>query len=117
ELGMEPRRARVTNGGSRSRLWRQIVADVLGMPLESIVRHPGSSLGAAFAAGMGVDHFRDWSEIERFVAVEERIELDPAAHGRYVELYGLYRALYPTLAGTMHRLARFDPEIPLEGQV
>jgi len=105
ELGLEPRRVRVTNGGSRSKLWKQIVADVLGLPLESIVRHPGSSLGAAFAAGMGVGAFDDWSEIERFVEVDERIEPNEENRLRYQELYGIYRSIYPALREQQHALA------------
>jgi xylulokinase len=107
ELGLEPRRVRVTNGGSRSRVWRQIVADVLGLPLESITDHPGSSLGAAFAAGIGVGVFRDWNEIQRFVRVDARIEPNTANHDRYVELYGHFRSLYPASRDHQHALARF----------
>lgn len=108
ELGLVPRRVRVTNGGSRSKLWKRIVADVLGLPMESIVRHPGSSLGAAFVSGMGVGEFEDWSEIERFVEVDERIEPDEENHRRYRELYGVYRSLYPALKEQQHALAGFD---------
>jgi len=107
EMGLEPRRVRVTNGGSRSRLWKQIVADVLGLPMESIVRHPGSSLGAAFVAGMGVGAFEDWSEIERFVEVDERLEPNEENHRRYRELYQVYRSLYPALEEQQHTLAGF----------
>ena len=38
ELGRRPARVRVTNGGARSRLWKQVVADVLGQPLEAAGR-------------------------------------------------------------------------------
>jgi xylulokinase len=107
QLGLEPRRVRVTNGGSRSKLWKQIVADVLGLPLESIVRHPGSSLGAAFASGMGVGVFQEWSEIGRFVEVDERIEPNEKNHSRYLELYQVYRSLYPALKQQQHALADF----------
>jgi len=108
DRGLEPKRVRVTNGGSRSRLWRRIVADVLGLPLESVVRHPGSSLGAAFAAGMGVGALEDWKDIERFVQVEERIEPDMENHARYRELYGVYRSSYPALVEQLHVLARLS---------
>lgn len=104
ERGLPVGGVRVTNGGSRSRLWRQIVADVLGRPLASIVRHPGSGLGAAFAAGVGAG-LLDWPHIARFVTVDELIEPDPARHERYRELYAVYRDLYPALAATSHRLA------------
>jgi xylulokinase len=106
ERGLSPRRTRVTNGGSRSRLWRQIVSDVLGLPMESITDHPGSSLGAAFAAGIGTGLFDDWGQIERFVRIADRIEPDSANHEYYVDLYAAYRSLYPTLRGHMHTLAR-----------
>jgi xylulokinase len=114
ELGLEPRRVRVTNGGSRSRVWKQIVADVLGLPLEPIYQHPGSSLGAAFAAGMGIGVFEKWDEIERFVRVEERIEPDEENNLRYRELYQVYRSLYPALEEQQHVLATFSApeEVP-----
>lgn len=95
ELGHQPRRVRVTNGGARSRLWKQVTADVLGISLETLATHPGSALGAAFAAGMGVAAFTDWSEIERFVQVDEVVE--PREHDAYEEPYRIFRALYPAL--------------------
>jgi xylulokinase len=94
ELGLGVTRARVTNGGARSRLWKQVVADVLGLPLEQLAEHPGSSLGAAFVAGKGVGIFACWDEIERFVHVPAVVEPDAAAHARYTALYGIYRQLY-----------------------
>jgi xylulokinase len=106
ELGLEPQRVRVTNEGSRSRVWKQIVADVLGLPLEPIYQHPGSSLGAAFAAGMGLGMFKKWEEIERFVKVEEHIEPDEENNHRYCELYRVYRSLYPA-PEEQHVLATF----------
>jgi xylulokinase len=104
ERDLEPRRVRVTNGGSRSRLWRQIVADVLGLPLESLVDHPGSGLGSAFAAGVGVGLLA-WNDIDRFARVHETIEPDPAANARYQEPYAVYRELHPAIAPLAHRLS------------
>ena len=73
EHGVRPARARVTNGGASSRLWKQIVADVTGLVLEPVVDHPGSALGAAYAAGMGCGAFDEWNEIDRFVALGEPV--------------------------------------------
>jgi xylulokinase len=101
ELGYRPRRIRTTNGGARSRLWKQVVADVVGYPLEALSEAAGSELGAAFAAGMGTGAFREWSEIERFVAVAETIEPDPGVHEAYERPYAAYRALYPALRGVL----------------
>ena len=95
ELGQVPRRVRVTNGGARSRLWTQVTADVLGLPLETLTAHPGSALGAAFAAGMGVGAFSDWGAIERFVQIGEVVQ--PRDHEAYEGPYRVFRALYPAL--------------------
>ena len=78
ELGRRLRgRVRVTNGGARSRLWKQVVADVLQQRLETVVGGAGSEVGAAFAAGMGVGLIGSWDGIERFVTVGEPVEPDP----------------------------------------
>ena len=95
ERSHPPRRIRVTNGGARSRVWPQVTADVLGLPLERLAVTGGSALGAAFAAGIGVGAFSDWKEIERFVAVTDVVE--PHVHDAYDRPYRTYRALYPAL--------------------
>ena len=47
--------ARVSNGGSKSTVWKQILADALGVALEPVLDHPGAALGAALAAAVGTD--------------------------------------------------------------
>jgi xylulokinase len=111
ERGYEPRRVRVTNGGARSALWKQVTADVLGRELEVPKERGGSALGAAFAAGMGTGMFRDWSEIERFVTITDTVEPDPAAHARYGELYRLYLELYPALRAIFHAESAWAEEV------
>ncbi len=112
ELGRTPARVRVTNGGARSLLWKQVVADVIGHPLQSLASGAGSELGAAFAAGIGVGALAEWGEIERFVAVDETVEPDPAAHERYGELYTAYRALYPALDPVLAAVRRAGAGAP-----
>lgn len=99
ELGHAPRRVRVSNGGARSVLWKQVTADVLGLPLETLRSHPGSALGAAFVAGMGVGAFSGWDAIDRFVEVGEIVE--PRDHDRYDLAYASFRALYPALKASL----------------
>ena len=97
EHGVRPVRARVTNGGASSTLWKQIVADVTGLELEPVVDHPGSALGAAFAAGMGSAAFGEWSEIARFVTLGEPVLPRADVRPVYDDRYRAYRALYPAL--------------------
>jgi xylulokinase len=106
EHGHAAKRARVTNGGARSRLWRQIIADVLGVRLEEIAHHPGSSLGAAFIAGKGVGIFRDWHEIERFIRIEAVTEPEVENYALYEGLFKIYRQVYENLKTTYPELVR-----------
>lgn len=107
DRGLSIGRVRVTNGGSRSRLWRQIVSDIIERPLESIVDHPGSGLGAAFAAGVAVGVL-EWSDIDRFVRVDEVITPQPKTREQYRDSYATYRQLYPALTPISERLARMQ---------
>jgi len=95
ERGHAPRRVRVTDGGSRSRVWTQITADILGLALEKVTMRSGSAFAAAFVAGLGEGAFSGWRDIERFIVVSEVIEPHPCA--AYERNYRIYRALYPTL--------------------
>jgi xylulokinase len=97
EHGVRPTRARVSNGGASSKLWKQIVADATGLVLEPVVDHPGSALGAAFAAGMGTGVFAAWSDVGRFVALAEPVLPRRDAAPVYDERYRTYRALYEAL--------------------
>ena len=53
ERNLRANKARVTNGGARSALWKQVTADVVGIPLEEVAHHPGSSLGSGFCGRNG----------------------------------------------------------------
>jgi xylulokinase len=106
EHGYIPYRARVTNGGAESLLWRQVTADVLGLPLELVAHHTGSSLGAAFVAGMGVGVFTEWQEIDKFIEIENVTQPNLENHKRYQELFLIYREIYENLKDTYPKLAR-----------
>ncbi len=90
--------------GARSRLWRQITADVLDCPIASLTQHAGAALAAAYVAGMGVGAFNAWDEIERFVTLEEIVEPNPTHRAVYNEQFAIYRELYEKLRSTFRRI-------------
>ncbi len=51
ELGMHPAEIRLTGGGSNSRIWRQMCADVFGVPTVCLQSGEGAGLGGAIQAG------------------------------------------------------------------
>jgi xylulokinase len=108
ERGFGVRRVRVANGGARSMLWRQVTADVIGYPLEEVAHHPGSSLGAAFVAGMGAGAFDSWGEIEKYIEVAAVTRPVMENHARYVQLFRLYRELYEANKARFRELAAIE---------
>ena len=105
EHGLTPTYARCANGGARSALWKQVTADVLGIRLEQVADHPGSSLGAAFCAGMGVGAFTSWDQIERYIKISNVTIPDVEKHARYLKFFALYREIYESLKDKFPRLA------------
>ena len=98
-LGVDAATARVSGGGARSRLWLQIVASVLGVPLELTESEEGSALGAALLGGVAGGVFADVDDaVDRCVRVTSTIEPDPAWHEAYRSAHERYRALYPALS-------------------
>ena len=108
ERGCEPRRVLISEGGAASALWRQITADVLQRPVTYLRDNPGSALGAAFVAGIGVGVFASWDVITRFVAVEGVTAPNPANAAVYDEMYAIYRDAYEHLKPEFKRLAGQD---------
>eukprot|EP00413_Alexandrium_margalefii_P014186 CAMPEP_0204549252 /NCGR_PEP_ID=MMETSP0661-20131031/24199_1 /ASSEMBLY_ACC=CAM_ASM_000606 /TAXON_ID=109239 /ORGANISM="Alexandrium margalefi, Strain AMGDE01CS-322" /LENGTH=162 /DNA_ID=CAMNT_0051556187 /DNA_START=10 /DNA_END=495 /DNA_ORIENTATION=+ len=50
ELGLEAKELRLVGGGSKNRLWRQIIADVFQLPVQPLAEPESAALGAALAA-------------------------------------------------------------------
>jgi xylulokinase len=98
ELGVEPEAGRVSGGGARSRLWVEIVASVLGIPLELTAVEEGSAYGAALLAGVRAGVFADGQQaVAACVRVRETVEPRLEWSRAYEEGYARYRALYPAL--------------------
>ena len=98
EIGYKTERFIVSDGGSASRVWMQIVADVLGRPVQRLSGHPGSCVGAAWTAAIGVGLASDWSGISAFVRAADRIEPRAEVTEGYRRGYRRYRDLYRRLA-------------------
>jgi xylulokinase len=97
---------RVTNGGSRSRLWREILSDVLHRDLISIINHPGASYGAAVIAGIGIGLIHDWTYVAGALEKGEVISPNPENVVIYEERYQQFLQLSLSSAPISHSLAR-----------
>jgi xylulokinase len=96
----------ITNGGSKSILWKQIHADVLGIELNPVTGHPGASLGAAIIAAIGVGAIKDWAAGERFVTLGTPVVPDPTRRQIYDDAYARWRELGEATTPVSHEIAR-----------
>ncbi len=106
EGGLELGNVRITNGGSRSRLWREILADVLQRDLISVINHPGASYGAAVIAGIGVGLIDDWSYVTGALEKGDVISPRPENIEVYEERYQQFCQLSSATTPISHSLAR-----------
>ena len=104
QRGVEVKRVVACDGGAASDLWLQIAADVIQRPVQRLLRHPGSCLGAAFVAGIGVGAFDDWDKISQYVEPGEVFRPDHANAAVYDQAYVNYREIYQRLKTLYPRL-------------
>ncbi|MEW5959388.1 MAG: xylulokinase [Chloroflexota bacterium] len=103
----EIRQVRVSGGGARSGLWRQILADVLNVELVTINTTEGAAYGAALLAGVGAGVWPDVdAACRQSVTVTGSTAPQPDAVARYEPLYEQYRQLYPALKTISHHLSQ-----------
>jgi xylulokinase len=92
------RQVRASGGGTRSTLWRQILASVLDTELVMVNTSEGAAFGAALLAGVGTATWKDIpSACSAAVKFTGSTRPDPAQVETYRKAYPLYRALYPAL--------------------
>ncbi len=106
ENGLGLGRTTVTNGGSKSRLWREILADVLNRELMSVIDHPGAAFGAAVIAGVGMGLIDDWSYVAGALSPGEVIAPRPQNTALYDQRYEEFLRLNEATASISHELAR-----------
>jgi len=107
ETGLaEIRQVRASGGGVRSRLWRQILADVLEAEIVTVNTSEGAAYGAALLAGVGAGV---WADVPAACAaclrVTEALPRDEGRTGLYRAAYRTYRSLYPSLKPAFDQMA------------
>ncbi len=104
---------RVSGGGARSSIWRQILADVLGAELVTVNTTEGAAFGAALLAGVGVGM---WTDVDTActTAIHGTGSTVPqaAATHQYDEIYRAYTALYPALKANFAQLSQVGNQKP-----
>ncbi len=97
-LGVKVNEIRALGGGARSRIWKQMEADIIDRPVLTTTNEEAATLGAAILAGKAVGLYSSVEEASgRMIQVKERFEPVPANRAVYNDAFGTYLKLYDAL--------------------
>jgi gluconokinase len=95
ENGVEGKAIRTGGGGARSALWRQIQADVFGLPVEKTLVEDASLLGAAMMGLVAIGAYKSLEEAgKNMIKVEDIKHPNMENHEKYGRICDLFKRLY-----------------------
>jgi xylulokinase len=111
KLGIDPSEIILSGGGSRSTLWKQMLADVFSTPCAMVNALEGAAYGAAILAAVGVGGFTTVAEAcNAFIQKTETVNPGPEQE-IYNQCYPIYRTLYPSLKKQFAQIAETTAKI------
>ncbi|MDK2807263.1 xylulokinase [Thermoanaerobacterium thermosaccharolyticum] len=109
DLNIPVNEVRVSGGGAKSKLWRQILADIFNVRIDMINATEGPSYGAAIMASVGYGLFKDVDEAcSKLIKVTDSVYPIQENVERYNKLYPIYVSLYSKLKGTFEEIGKLN---------
>ncbi len=107
EMGIPISEVRISGGGARSALWRQIMADVCKVPMVVINVDEGPAFGAGLLASIPAGMFSSLSEAcDKIIKEVSRVEPNPQHSEEYEFWYQEYKSAYQSLAPAFRRIGK-----------
>ncbi|MGI6777658.1 MAG: xylulokinase [Acetivibrionales bacterium] len=98
EMGVEVSEVRASGGGGKSKLWKQMQADVFGVDINTINSSEGPALGVALLAGVGAGIYDSVPQAcDATIKVVNTQKADIELNKRYAKFYAIYQNLYKSL--------------------
>lgn len=102
----EIKQVRASGGGTKSKLWRQILASVLESEVVTVNTTEGAAYGAGLLAGVGAKAWPDVpSACREAIKITGSVIPDPSQVEAYRKTYQVYRELYPVLKPSFGKMA------------
>jgi xylulokinase len=103
-MGVKVAEIRALGGGARSRIWKQIEADITHRPVITTVNEEAATLGAAILAGKAIGTYASIAEaVEQMVQIKDRFEPNSANYAVYDSAFSTYVQLYESLCPLFER--------------
>ena len=104
-LGLSVPRSNICGGGSRSMLWKRILANVLGIPLDVVKTSEGPGYGAALLAMVACGEYGTVAQAcSALVRTVDTVEPDASLTALYEERYRQFRQIYPVCRALFPKL-------------
>ena len=101
EMGVTIEQVRVSGGGARSELWRQIQADIYSVDVHTVNATEGPAFGVALLAMVGAGVFASVPEAcDATIRLVDRNAVEPQVKAFHDRGYAIYRKLYQDLRET-----------------
>jgi xylulokinase len=96
-IGLDIPTAMICGGGSKSKLWRKMFTNILGIPLSRPKTEQGPGYGGAMLAMVGCGEYSSVRDAaDALVETADTEEPDPEIKERYEDRYQQFKLIYPT---------------------
>ena len=103
-LGIDIARSNICGGGAKSELWKKIMANVLGIPLDTVKTEQSPGYGGAILAMVGCGEFESVvTACESLVEISDTVYPDEKLSSLYDEKYGTFKEIYPSLKAIFNK--------------
>ena len=108
KLGIHPEEVQLSGGGTKSTLWKQMLADIFDAPCTMVNAREGAAYGAALLASVGSGQFEDVETACR-IWIRNTETIEPGQNAKiYQKNYSIYRGLYPKLKEAFGQIASLE---------
>jgi len=97
---------KICGGGAKSDIWKRVIANVLKIPVVTLVAEEGPALGAAMLSMVAAGEYESVSEAaEKIVKTADVIMPDDSLTVKYEKKYKIFKELYPALKSSFELMA------------
>lgn len=108
ENGVKSEKLTISGGGAMSKIWPQIISDILQQALYPLNINETETLGAALLAGMGIGIIKDPKEVtSNMIDHKKSIEPRKETVNTYEKVFELYNSVYENLKDDFFKLEEF----------
>lgn len=95
----------LAGGVTKSKVWRQIFADVTGYPVVCPIYDVEANMGDVMLAGIGTG-LLTYEQVKQWQVLDEKIMPNQQNHEKYNEYYAVYQSMYENLKEDMKKLSK-----------